>query len=277
MIDSTTTDIARSIGIAELCREWQQADKDIREAFAMIVSAQDRLQSLFGSDFRTLSVQKHSGYVNFADPGEALKELHRQVWVAIAGKLEIRTMLSLAKLKELDAQLASGAGLPPIEFGAVMATLEGILAQRADYLRDKVAECYRWLRPEGAWREKYVTNAKSLALGVGEKVILTYAVRRGYAANGAFEVNYGHTMDNLRALDQVFHLLDGQPQSTTYNGDLCEAIRAQTSRDSNCFKSKYFAGRCFQNGNLHLTFRRADLVDQFNLICGGNALKEPVH
>lgn len=271
---TTTTDIARRTGISELCREWQQAERDIREGFRLVHEATGRLQAVFGSEYRTLSVQTHNSYVNFADPAEALKELHRMVWVCIAGQLEIRTMLSLAKLKEFDAQLASGEGLPPIEFGSIMATLDGILAQRGEFLRDKVAECYQWLRPHGHRSRSYVTNAKSLALGVGEKVILTWAVRRGYGKDGAFEVNCGHAKDNLRALDQVFHLLDGAPQSGTHNGDLCEAIRSQTSHENNAFESKYFAGRCFQNGNLHLTFRRADLVDKFNLICGGNALKE---
>ena len=212
--------------------------------------------------------------MDFAKPETAMKEMKRQCWQAIAGQLEIRTMLSLAKLKELDSQLHTGEGLPDIEFGAIMATLEGILAQRGDFLRDKVAECYQWLRPSGRRSREYVTNAKSLALGVGEKVILTWAVRRGYGQTGAFEVSYGSSQDNLRALDQVFHLLDGAPQSSTHYGDLCEAIRTQTSKENNAFESKYFAGRAFQNGNLHLTFRRSDLVDKFNLICGGNALPE---
>ena len=273
-MESLNTEIARKVGIAEFCREWNDCQQSIRDAFRMIDEATGKLQSLFGSDYRTLSVQKHNGYLNFKDPEESLKELRRQVWVAIAGQLELRPLLSLAKLKELDAQLSSGEGLPPIEYGAVMATLESILSQRQSFLEDKVREVYRWLRPSYGYRSEYKTNIKSAKLGVGEKIILTYAVRPGYSKAGGFEICYGNSQDNLRALDQVFHLLDGQPQNGSHWGDLSDAIRTQTNSENNSFESKYFAGRCFNNGNLHLTFRRSDLVDRFNLICGGLNLTE---
>jgi hypothetical protein len=41
-------------------------------------------------------------------------------------------------------------------------------------------------------------------------------------------------------------------------------------------ETEYFAFRCFRNHNLHLRFKRPDLVAKINQIAGGNALRGKV-
>lgn len=171
----------------------------------------------------------------------------------------------------MDKQLESGEGLPPITYENVLSMLESNLNNAGQYLEEKIRECYDWLRPR--WRSEYKTNQASMAAGVGRKVILGCQIRHNYSGRG-YQVNYGR-LDNLRALDQVFHLLDGKPAlASTYQGELADAIEAQTKDGGDTFKTDYFRGRCFGNGNLHLEFLRADLLQRFNLIAGGARLQD---
>jgi len=272
--------IARHNSITELCNAWTTASGEIAEAFRLIKQAQDRL-NLFFDDGRTysgmcvLDPQGHRSHPNLEKPEETLKLLARKVWRNLVGRLELRELMSLKRIQELDKQLESGEGLPDITVANVLAMLETTLNTAGQMLEEKVFECYENLRPRGWSLQEYKTNQKSAAAGVGRKVIMAYAVQRSYAARGNFEVRYGRNRDELRALDQVFHLLAGAPQNhTSHNGELCDAIYEQTSADKNSFETPYFRGRCFGNGNLHLEFTRPDLVDKFNVIAGGMRLNE---
>ena len=53
--------------------------------------------------------------------------------------------------------------------------------------------------------------------------------------------------------------------------DLNHAIRETQTSDG---ESRYFRFKCFKNGNLHLEFKRADLVEQFNRMAGGRRLRK---
>ncbi len=78
----------------------------------------------------------------------------------------------------------------------------------------------------------------------------------------------------MTAMDNVFHMLDGKGIPPGYNGPLITAIN-QTGPEgkgqTDYFKFALYAG----NGNMHLEFRRIDLVDQLNSVAGGGALRKP--
>lgn len=275
-IDETA--VARRNSITELCAAFEQSADEVKTAFALIVSAQDRLTHFFGDEsasyrFRILSESRHSRHPDPTDSGATIKELSREVWAALVQRLELRKMMSLKRIAELDKQLESGEDLPELTASNVLAMLETTLNSAGQMLEEKVLECYEMLRPCGWSLKDYKTNQKSAEAGVGQKVIMTWAVRRSYSNKGNFEAQYGGTRDKLRALDQVFHLLDGKPQANgSWAGELCDAIREQTGNGKNSFETQYFRGRCFANNNLHLEFKRDDLVGKFNLIAGGSRL-----
>jgi hypothetical protein len=272
--------MARHNSITELCAAWTTARGEIAEGFRLLKQAQDRL-NLFFDDGRTysgmsvLNPRGHNTSPDLTKPEATFKELGRRIWQNLVGRLQLRTLMSLKRIQELDKQLETGEGLPEITYANVLAMLETTVNTAGQMLDEKVFECYEHLRPRG-WRlDHYKTNQKSEAAGVGKKVILSYTVQRSYSKRGNFEVRYGGARDELRALDQVFHLLAGAPQNhEIYDGELCEAIRTQTGEGKNDFSTAYFRGRCFANGNLHLEFTRADLVDRFNLIAGGLNLNQ---
>jgi hypothetical protein len=271
-----TTDLAKRTTMNELCEAWQQTEADIKAAFELLTTAQDRLAQLFDTGqgtHRSFCISSRGDCPDFRDPDAALNRLQRQVWGALTDRLELRKVLSLARIAELDKQIESGKGLPPITYANILAILETNMANAGQYLQEKVFEVYEWLRPGGYSRAKYKTNQKSEQAGVGRKIIKGWCIRRRY--NGGYEVNHGSYADQLRALDQVFHLLDGNSPmaGTSWLGELGDAIEGQTNSTQDTFQTAYFKGRCFANGNLHLEFIRADLLEKFNQIAGGYRLQ----
>lgn len=79
---------------------------------------------------------------------------------------------------------------------------------------------------------------------------------------GGLEVAYGRARDELNDLDRVFRKTDGQQHhpralETALNGAL---------KDSEVYEDDYFQMKGFGNGNLHVLFKRKDLLDQINKI-----------
>ncbi len=262
-------ELATRNSINELCAAWDQSAAEIEQAFALLTAAQDRINTFFDGR-RGIDIQTHrNSYLDFRDAAGAIKRMQRGVWGALIERLELRKILSLKRIEEMDRQIETGEGLPPISFDNIMAMLETNARQIETFMAEKVQEVYEFLRPRAS---RYVTNQRSNAVGLGKKVICTwYAVKNRY--DGGFEVNY-NGQNNFRAVDQVFHSLDGAAQSADHYGELVTAIKLQTSKIQNTFETPYFRGRCFKNGNLHLEFRRDDLLRMFNLIAGGKRLTE---
>jgi hypothetical protein len=162
----------------------------------------------------------------------------------------------------LDRQLQSGEGLPDIDEAQVLAMMEGTLCQVHTFIEEAVKEVFDYLRPP---HSAYKTNTE---FEVGKRVILTWAVERKY--NGGFQTNH-HREQNIRGIDNVFHALDGNGTVHTHRGPLIDAIN-QCGRDGKG-ETPYFKFKCFRNRNLHLEFKRLDLVAKLNQVAGGMRLK----
>jgi hypothetical protein len=68
----------------------------------------------------------------------------------------------------------------------------------------------------------------------------------------------------------VFHALDGNGTIKTHRGPLIDAIEAAKDGTG---ETDYFRFRCFRNRNLHLEFKRLDLVAKLNTVAGGMRLR----
>ena len=101
---------------------------------------------------------------------------------------------------------------------------------------------------------------------VGERVILTGLIR-----DGSTYVDY-RDRPKLVSLERVFLWLDGQGGRTKNNrSELEEAIDAAPWEGR--AETTYFELRKCRNRNIHLRFKRKDLLAKFNAIAGGAVLK----
>lgn len=182
----------------------------------------------------------------------------RQAWARIVQRLELRRMMSIKRYDELEKQLADGV-LPQITEGNVIAFVERYASDIPAMVKEAVTEVFEWLRPH---HSRHKTNTE---LEIGSKVVLTGIVEKRFTA-GKFDVRF-HRQQNLVALGNVFSMLDGQGAiSKTYSGPLRDAIETSATGTA---ETPYFKVKMFKNGNLHLEFRRLDLLAKLNQMAGG--------
>lgn len=257
---------------------YQNAALMIEEAYKMLDEAETILKTAFVAlpdgayttsyDFGTYTDGNHRG------PKEVFTRIRRAAWSHLIDMLEIRKVMSIQKAEELSKQLHDGE-MPEITMENVRETLAAFVGNANTLAQEAVREVFDILRPASnadlsnnrPWMKRYYlkTNLKNGRFHVGKKIILSGYIRNEYG--GRFHINYYHD-SHLRAIDRVFHLMDGKGNPKGYGGPLIDAINTCQGYG----ETEYFRFRCYQNGNLHLEFRRLDLLKVLNKTAAGMEL-----
>lgn len=260
-----TTDLATRKTVEQLVREWNLAMHELKTGLDAIKRAEDHLKA-FDTSGTAYDLQAFTHNEHSLDFDKKRSRMKAAAWRYLVDRIELKKMASIARAKEIDKQLYDKPDtLPEITVENIFGWLEAMARQGRKFLEEAVIEVYGKLRPSQWNRHK--TNS---AFRVGKKVILCYRIRRCYLCRDKFEVNY-HYQDEIRALDNVFHMFDGKALSAYRDGDLCRAIQ---DAEGGIGETEFFRFKCYRNNNLHLEFKRLELVDRLNEI-GGNGLPDP--
>ncbi len=243
---------------------YQTAVNEIVGAYGVLAVARDRLKTAFAEGYGFNVTERY-------DPEHVQKEcllsIKQAAWRAIVEKVQLRQVMCSAKAKELDEWLKKANELPEITLDAVLGMCTHTRENLDEYLNDAIKEVFNWLRPrQVTYGKNYKTNKE---FEIGPRVIKTGIVTCVWRET--FDVNYRE--QELRNLDNVFSLLDGCGPIKSHYGPLLDAIKA-TPKKHPYGATAYFQFRCCKNGNLHLEFRRLDLLAKLNQIGGGNMLKK---
>lgn len=258
---NTTTDIAVRLTIPELVREFDLGMHELKQGIALVAAAQERLQRAFAGPGGSYDLTAFAHHDHSLDFDRKRIRMRGAAWRYLVGRAEIKKLASVKRAKEIDDMLAKPETLPEITIDNVMGWVESLNEQSQQFLEEAAVEVYQWLRPA---RGDYKTNN---AFKIGKRVVLTYMTEGTWQGRG-LRVRYG-SEDRLRALDNVFHLLDGKGLSPTYAGELADEIPKTGAGEFG--ETKFFRFRPFRNGNLHIEFKRPDLVKLLNMI-GGKGL-----
>jgi Domain of unknown function (DUF4942) len=270
----TNTSLTQKQTVTALVNAYQGAVAEIRRGFAIVEAAEKALGLAFAYEEQAYHFQIRDRYnrtsIEFSDPESSIATLKREAWGVIVARLEVRRMMSIKRAAELDRQLEKEE-LPEITIENVLAFARGIEANIGSMLDEAVTEVFDWLRPH---HSRYKTNTE---FEIGPKVILAYVVDEFYPPvhdDDRYRVNYRYQKD-LTALENVFSALDGRGSIAKgqWGSELADAIN-QTTVDTGRGETRYFKFRCFRNRNLHLEFKRPDLVDKLNKMAGGMRLHE---
>lgn len=274
--DASPAALTKATTVAELVATFQAAVADIRAAFRAIEAVEHRLNTTFalgGNAFRVQPSGHHTANWHSAD--DAIAELNRQAWGVIVDRMELRRLLSVARWDALQRRLsnrpwAEDESLPPITVDNVRSFVAEYATDMGTHFGEAVHEVFDWLRPRGGTQSAdYKTNQRNARLEVGPRVVLTYTVRSAYG-RGRFQAT-DWSSQRLRAMENVFMLLDGAGAGTRgHYSDLENALMASSTGAG---ETPYFEFRGFKNGNLHLRFKRLDLLARFNQIAGGARLR----
>jgi len=265
--------------IAEIVKTYETEIQHIRDAYAALERAAGNLTAAFGreSSYSHIDALPRQCHGVESALKEVLGEIKRTCWRNLIDRLGIRRVISLKRAEELESKLRDVDKLPEITVQTVYETLELITANANDFFNETVKEVYRafHITPHDSdyWHARQLkTNLRNATEDLGKKIVSEGTVRLEWGG-GSYRVEYGTRSDKLRALDKVFHALDGQPFSDAgYISPLIDAIH--TSGPDGKGETPYFKFKCYQNGNLHLEFKRLDLLKEFNRIANdGTALK----
>jgi len=201
----------------------------------------------------------HDGYHERAD--NVIPRLKAATWAHIIEKLGVRKMMSIKRQQELDAELNNNMAknLPEIDVETIRGVVMGYASQTGDLLQESIAEVFDFLRPSRQWTAKHKTTEKSRN-AIQPKIIMEGMVD---------EYGLGHYQrKRINALDNLFHLLDGQG-CVKYPDDLETKIAEALRRKTDNLTTDYFGCKWYRkSGTLHLTFRRLDLLKEFNSRAG---------
>ena len=248
--------------VDRLVTDYNKISNILSEGYDLLSDAEAIYKSAYDDEY--FSAIPKSGFSSASDAKEkALLELKKYTWITIIKKLGIRKLLSIKKAALLDKQLYNEPDvLPDITLENVYNTLKMWVDNIPEFTQEACLEVFAFLRPH---HNTYKTN-KTWA--IGNKVILERAVKHGYGSN--YNTVY-YTRDRLAAIEKVMHALDGKGIPDGYYSPLEDAINA-TPIDVGRGETEYYKFQCYKNGNLHLQFKRMDLVQELNRIGGDGTL-----
>lgn len=250
--------------IRQLILELGEELEELKAAFSLtdaLTSGFDIKLHCFGSSY---------GYdPNAEDVDRILREMKRHAWGTLIQKLDIMKIMSSKRQQELRNALYYGPSsrygqpapdeFPEITEENILSVLSGMVSSADEFIEEAILEEYDWLRPGVHWKDEYKTNRTDR---IGRKVI-KYCVERTW--DKSWQPHHSYS-SHLRAIDWIFHNLDGKAIPREHDGPLISAIRG--SGRAGVGQTDYFKFKCYGNGNLHLEFRRQDLLDKFNQIAG---------
>jgi len=253
-------DLTSKRTLPELVAVYNEACAEIRASYAKIDHVKSKLEEAFISG--SFSIRHRHTAVSFdpSDADDAIMEIRHSVWAAIIERTEIKRFLSVRRWEELDRQVRERK-MPEVTVESIVQLMSSFTTQFAELLGEAIEEVFDWLRPR---HSEHKTNNE---LEVPHKAILTYMVSRTFG----WRVNY-HKEQRLTALENVFSALDGKGQVTkSYRSEIENVVSKEGFNGTG--ETQYFRFKVFGNGNMHLEFKRLDLLDKFNKIAGGRRLR----
>lgn len=265
--DVEDTALVGRLSIPDLVATYRAAEMSIRAGYAQVHGAIESLRAafLFERHGLTLRTKHHDVRADWSDPGETIVELRRVIWSVLIDRLEVRKMMSVAAWDALEKEIRQGEP-PEITEETVAGMVAKFKHDVPSMLKAAVDEVFAFLRPRGS---EYKTNTE---FEIGERAVLTGYVSRGYGRTWRVD---SYRQQHLVALDNVFAVLDGKLVDDSHYGPLGSAINACSNGAECRGETAMFEFRGFKNGNLHLRFKRVDLVAKLNAVAGGARLKPP--
>lgn len=263
--DREDTALVGRLSIPDLVATYRAAEIAIRSGYAQVHGAIESLRAafLFERHGLTLRTKHRDVQADWSDPTDTIVELRRVIWSVLIDRLEVRKMMSVAAWATLENEIRRGEP-PEINEENVAGMVAKFKSDVPAMLKAAVDEVFSFLRPP---HSRFKTNTE---FELGGRVVLSGYITYGYGRT--WGVNHYRQQD-LIALDNVFAVLDGKLADDSTYGPLGSAINACPHGSPCKGETAMFEFKGFHNGNLHLRFKRMDLVAKLNAIAGGARLK----
>ena len=221
-----------------------------------------------GYDSMPLPYSHHTDMDNARE--DVIKKMRANAWLTILKAMGVQKIVTRDKWDDIyqalhkDKRMPDGTKIPDITTEEIMKIYLAFTQNANDLILESLKSVFDYLTP-GTWRKDYVSDKAS----IGEKVIL----ERVWTLSGDYSLLSYHDKNKLMDVDRIFHFLDGNMAAfydKSYNSELVDSLQYNSHGET-----KYFQWRSYRNGNLHLSFKRKDLVSELNRACSTNRLEKP--
>jgi len=184
---------------------------------------------------------------------EARLRIDSCAWLDLQKRTGLRSLLDAQGMKEFREQMG-GDKTPPFTVDNATATFLTAASNLDQIFTRSIVNVF-----ESLPKAKLVSNS---AFGFGKRVIWPNAFSGWWGWN-----HYGNAQALVRDLDRVMHVLAGK-RPPDMGGDFADLVgktrtdRKKGERATEC-ENEFLHARCYST-SLHLTFKRADLVQMAN-------------
>ncbi|WP_372397071.1 DUF4942 domain-containing protein [Azospirillum sp. HJ39] len=257
MIEAKGTDLIRKGSADEIVAKRDRALDLYTRGVQLLADAVRVHMEVGGTSYPSLTTALDRNGIHLIEQGrtaevvEALRKgLDGHVWEHITGALGLLNLMNAAQLEAFQEQNRTAP--PEVTRDNLTATFERLTAESDTMFRQGVIDLFKGLD------RKFASNP---AYRIGEKLIFA----RALSEHGGWN-HYGGRQAEMRDLDRIFHLVDGKAPKD-HRGDAA-AMVSQMSRQQHggTVETDYFEIRTFKNCNVHVRFRRPDLVAKVNQI-----------
>lgn len=187
----------------------------------------------------------------------ARKNLDYWAWTSLQRLSGLRNLMDEKATKDFREQLEKQAPVFSIE--NITATYMQLSIDAPLIFERSVLNTFR--------RFKNTHHKTNSSFRVNERAIFTNMIK-GTGVYGGF--GYYGQREEIQDLERVFYVLDQKKPPESSNG--ADIIVAALQRNELTADTPYFSVRMFPgNGNIHLKFKRLDLVDKVNAIIAKHA------
>jgi hypothetical protein len=268
------TSLIAPVTVAQMVDAYNHAVSVIREGIPKLAEAQQRMESVFGTQYSHFQIigdvfgNNRKYRWDCFNPemymDDVQDHLRREVWRQVLNKIQADKMMSAKRLKEVRERL-DREEVEEVTIENIMAFLVVLAENAGEIHKEIVIAAYEFMRPSPWGSTK--TEARTRNYGIGKKVVMRGVVDISWDGSRLGLSTWSR--DKICEIDKAFHLLDGKGVPDGYVTPLADAIGRDDTRTG---ETDYFAFKKFKNGNLHLEIRRDDLLAKFNQICAERAL-----
>jgi hypothetical protein len=183
------------------------------------------------------------------DEKKVRSELDHKMWHRAFDLTGFKQLMDAEAIAQFEKSLCP---VPP-EFteGTIRATFIDLQIKSGEMFRRGVFNVFRYLS------DTYRTNAAE-PFRIGRKVVMTGMVNGSYRRGLC--IDHGRSSDKLNDIDRVFQTLDGKKfEPRTLESEMNAAFEL-----GEVFENDNYRAKAFKNGNLHVEFKRQDLLDKVN-------------
>lgn len=277
MENTVSKGLIPEINIANVARSYEIARGLVKEGYEKLKQADKILKETFGDNTYIRAMPNNYQYTE----ENLLREMNKQAWAQFIKWINIESIMSAKDIEELTDKIYNSNNrydrynnkkdiLPEFTYEELQSTIMGAVQNSNDIFRKAIEEVWDLCTPGKHQALQKLKTNKNNGAEVGKHVILHNMVEGScyYQKNikhAHWQIRYDREKI-LHQLDKVFHLLDGKKYDP--RGNTLVAKITTLSTHENVVETEYFTCKLYFNENLHIVFKRPDLVTKINASVG---------